>query len=412
MGGVPIKNIKNIIPGQNKKKTFPNTYKGRKDKYEYLHQTCDVALIAQKAQNKINEINNSKENEIDYLVRKSYNEFKKDVEKLNLTQYDYEEVMFDECTKRLLKDFMIIENYNLFKELPKLFKLYLKTPEKISIAKEILKLYEKVFPQNLKAVIYDLTSDKLKDLQPTVFDGINRNLKYNKEFTPEILTIILSPTTLQKEYYLYEFAVMIFNIKTIEIITIIINAIDEKGNELEDFTFDISNHKMFNVLLQSVKNNRNIKGLFIQFNKENSSLVLSPESCEAIIKKIQSETLSAFYLGNFVLAESLLERFLFTLNNSKALFFFGYDLRNKNYKIIRKKFLPMMKGNKGIQAFAVTGLNGEEKDNVAYIEKDVLEGNNKIKLFYVGEQTLVQYPLVKKQPSSDSKESKKESLED
>ena len=72
----------------------------------------------------------------------------------------------------------------------------------------------------------------------------------------------------------------------------------------------------------------------------------------------------------------------------------------------------MMKGNKGIQAFAVTGLNGEEKDNVAYIEKDVLEGNNKIKLFYVGEQTLVQYPLVKKQPSSDSKESKKESLED
>jgi hypothetical protein len=229
-------------------------------------------------------------------------------------------------------------------------------------------------------------------MESSLIFAINRNIKFKTDFKPEILTIILDSILLEDTLILYEFAEILQNVKTIQIVTIIINPIDKDEKQLEDFNFNILNHKLFNKLIFSIRNNRSIKGLFIQFNYDYGSLVISPETCESIIKKIQSETLSAFYLGNFDIAESLMDKFIFTINNSKALIFFGYDIHKKNFKIIKRKFIPMIKGNKIIQAYAFTGITGEDKKTLEEYESQILE-NKKVLIYYVGENTLVQYPF-------------------
>ena len=333
MGNVPI--AQKILPIK-KKKTFPNTFKGNYEKYKYYHEKLGN-FIGIHAQNKLDEIKHGAIDNILSEVIKSYNLYEKEIDK-DITKINYIEVMIDLCSEKILKDFMIIENYDLFHEIPKLFKKYLNNDSvKINKAKEVLKSFEKIFPQKMKTIIYDLTNENIKQIEEEVILGINRNIKYNNDFKPEILTIILDSINLEKDYLLNEFAEILQYVKTIQIVTIIIIPVDENGNELEDFNFHILNHKLFNKIILSIRNNRSIKGLFIQFNYENGSLVISPETCESIIKKIQSETLSAFYLGNFDINDSLMDKFLFTINNSKALIFFGYD--------IKKKILKLLKGN-------------------------------------------------------------------
>ena len=392
MGSTPI--ISSILPTENKRKKFPNTFKGNYERYKYLHEQLGQ-VIAIHAQNTLDDINHSQINEIGTKIRNSYRSYKKQIDKLDLglNQNDYERVMFDLCTEKILKDFMIIENYDLFHELPKLFKKYLtKDSVKYNKAKEVLKAYEKIFPQKMKTLIYDLTNPNLNSMESSLIFAINRNIKFKTDFKPEILTIILDSILLEDTLILYEFAEILQNVKTIQIVTIIINPIDENGNELEDFNFNILNHKLFNKIIFSIRNNRSIKGLFIQFNYQYGSLVISPETCESIIKKIQSETLSAFYLGNFDIAESLMDKFIFSINNSKALIFFGYDINNKNFKVIKRKFIPMIKGNKNIQAYAFTGITGEDKQTLEEYEPQILE-NKKVLIYYIGENTLVQYPF-------------------
>ena len=270
------------IKGDKKRKTFPDTFKGNYERYKYLHEKLGT-IIGTYAQNTLDDINHGDINQIRTKVRKSFNSYKKEIDKLNLglIRDDYEDVMYDLCTEKILKDYMIIENYDLFHELPKLFKKYLnKDSVKINKAKEVLKAFEKIYPQKMKTLIYDLTNKNLKNLESLVILGINRNIKYNNDFKPEILSIILDSTLLEDTLILYEFAEILQNVKTIQIVTIIINPIDENGNELEDFNFNILNHKLFNKIIFSIRNNRSIKGLFIQFNYQYGSLVISPEKCE------------------------------------------------------------------------------------------------------------------------------------
>ena len=392
MGSTPI--ISSILPTEKKKKRFPNTFKGNYERYKYLHEQLGQ-VIAIHAQNTLDDINHSQINEIGTKIRNSYRSYKKQIDKLDLglNQNDYERVMFDLCTEKILKDFMIIENYDLFHELPKLFKKYLtKDSVKYNKAKEVLKSFEKIFPQKMKTLIYDLTNPNLNSMESSLIFAINRNIKFKTDFKPEILTIILDSILLEDTLILYEFAEILQNVKTIQIVTIIINPIDKDEKQLEDFNFNILNHKLFNKIIFSIRNNRSIKGLFIQFNYQYGSLVISPETCESIIKKIQSETLSAFYLGNFDIAESLMDKFIFTINNSKALIFFGYDIHKKNFKIIKRKFIPMIKGNKNIQAYAFTGITGEDKQTLEEYEPQILE-NKKVLIYYIGENTLVHYPF-------------------
>ena len=395
MGNVPI--AQKILPIK-KKKTFPNTFKGNYEKYKYYHEKLGN-FIGIHAQNKLDEIKHGAIDNILSEVIKSYNLYEKEIDK-EITKINYIEVMLDLCSEKILKDFMIIENYDLFHEIPKLFKKYLNNDSvKINKAKEVLKSFEKIFPQKMRTIIYDLTNENIKQIEEEVILGINRNIKYNNDFKPEILTIILDSINLEKDYLLNEFAEILQYVKTIQIVTIIIIPVDENGNELEDFNFHILNHKLFNKIILSIRNNRSIKGLFIQFNYENGSLVISPETCESIIKKIQSETLSAFYLGNFDINDSLMDKFLFTINNSKALIFFGYDIKKKNFKVIKRKFIPMIQGNRAIQAYAFTGITDEDKKTLEELEPQILE-NKKILIYYIGENTLVQYPFNNNETSS------------
>ena len=109
MGSTPI--ISSILPTEKKKKRFPNTFKGNYERYKYLHEQLGQ-VIAIHAQNTLDDINHSQINEIGTKIRNSYRSYKKQIDKLDLglNQNDYERVMFDLCTEKILKDFMIIEN--------------------------------------------------------------------------------------------------------------------------------------------------------------------------------------------------------------------------------------------------------------------------------------------------------------
>ena len=59
----------------------------------------------------------------------------------------------------------------------------------------------------------------------------------------------------------------------------------------------------------------------------------------------------------------------------------------------------MIQGNRAIQAYAFTGITDEDKKTLEELEPQILE-NKKILIYYIGENTLVQYPFNNNETSS------------
>ena len=299
-------------------------------------------------------------------------------------------IFYEEVSKKILDDYLVTKNFEFFKIIEKFIKKTVNDDDQKQKFKSALNSFKIEFEDKLSCVTLHITN-KCRTLTQRILYAINRNLKYNKEYIVDMINIILTPKFLDNEPLIYDICEILENVKTLSIVVIIIDPKDEKGNEYENFNFNISNFRMFNSLLAAITNNRSIKCLFIQCVRD-YKLILAPESAKLLIKKILSETLVAFHIGKFTISENYLSEILFHIKNSRNLKFIGYD-NKKVYKNLISLIMPIIKENISIQAIVLTGFS-EEDDYIIETFKKNLTEKTKLAVF-CGKESIVKYPFIK-----------------
>ena len=380
----------NVIQGKKKYKIFKPNFKGQKQRYEHLHKLCDAELIGKHCMDEIQRIQSLDFKDMEKEARISKKKLEKTIDKFEISMEDFYYIFYEEITKKILDDYFITKNFEFFKILEKFIKKTVNDEDQKQKFKSALNSFKIEFEDKLSCVTLHLTN-KCRTLTQRILYAINRNLKYNKEYIVDMINIILTPKLLDNEPLIYDICEILENVKTLSIVVIIIDPKDEKGNEYENFNFNISNFRMFNSLLSAITNNRSIKCLFIQCVRD-YKLILAPESAKLLIKKILSETLVAFHIGKFTISENYLTEILFHIKNSRNLKYIGYD-NKKIYKNVITLIMPIIQENISIQALVLTGFN-EEDDYLIEIFKKNLSEKGKLAI-YCGKETFVKYPFIK-----------------
>jgi len=388
MGSTPITNLIK----RDEVKKFRSDFKGQQERYTYLHEKCDFSLISQHCQGTINEISEGPHSTMDVEVKKSYDKYKSEIKKLKISKDDFYTLMFEEVSKKSLQENFLIKDFEVFHEIQDLFeKIYKDDINKINECKKVLDLFQKDFEDNLKIIVYDINAPYNKTLSLNCVLGINRNIKFKSDYQPDAFNLILTPFILDNEYLINDIAEIIQNVKSIHIVSIILNPIDERGNEFEKFNFNISNHRMFNKLLNAIYKNRNIKAVFLQCLSEHR-IILSPESSNNIINKLQSETLVALYLGKFQMSDEFLNKIFFLLQSTKSLLYLGIDTK-KIWRFLLSKILPSLEKNKTLKAISLTGFLEEDDELIEEFKEKLSKENKTIQIIYTGQESLIHYPM-------------------
>jgi len=380
----------NVIPAKKKNKVFPPGFKGQKERYEHLHKLCDAELIGKYCIEEIQRIQSLEFKDMEKETRLAKKKLEKKIDKFDISMEDFYYIFYEEVSKKILDDYLVTKNFEFFKIIEKFIKKTVNDDDQKQKFKSALNSFKIEFEDKLSCVTLHITN-KCRTLTQRILYAINRNLKYNKEYIVDMINIILTPKFLDNEPLIYDICEIIENVKTLSIVVIIIDPKDEKGNEYENFNFNISNFRMFNSLLAAITNNRSIKCLFIQCVRD-YKLILAPESAKLLIKKILSETLVAFHIGKFTISENYLSEILFHIKNSRNLKFIGYD-NKKVYKNLISLIMPIIKENISIQAIVLTGFS-EEDDYIIETFKKNLTEKTKLAVF-CGKESIVKYPFIK-----------------
>ena len=380
----------NVIPAKKKNKVFPPGFKGQKERYEHLHKLCDAELIGKYCIEEIQRIQSLEFKDMEKETRLAKKKLEKKIDKFDISMEDFYYIFYEEVSKKILDDYLITKNFEFFKIIEKFIKKTVNDDDQKQKFKSALNSFKIEFEDKLSCVTLHITN-KCRTLTQRILYAINRNLKYNKEYIVDMINIILTPKFLDNEPLIYDICEILENVKTLSIVVIIIDPKDEKGNEYENFNFNISNFRMFNSLLAAITNNRSIKCLFIQCVRD-YKLILAPESAKLLIKKILSETLVAFHIGKFTISENYLSEILFHIKNSRNLKFIGYD-NKKVYKNLISLIMPIIKENISIQAIVLTGFS-EEDDYIIETFKKNLTEKTKLAVF-CGKESIVKYPFIK-----------------
>ena len=104
--------------------------------------------------------------------------------------------------------------------------------------------------------------------------------------------------------------------------------------------------------MQAVSLNRSIKA-FLLHSAKNYNIVMAPEICDVILKKLQSETLVFFHLGNFNISEGYQKKFLFQFSSTRALYFLSIENHNWGEKEILSYFKTILEKNRSLLSLAV-----------------------------------------------------------
>ena len=380
----------NVIPAKKKNKVFPPGFKSQKERYEHLHKLCDAELIGKYCIEEIQRIQSLEFKDMEKETRLAKKKLEKKIDKFDISMEDFYYIFYEEVSKKILDDYLVTKNFEFFKIIEKFIKKTVNDDDQKQKFKSALNSFKIEFEDKLSCVTLHITN-KCRTLTQRILYAINRNLKYNKEYIVDMINIILTPKFLDNEPLIYDICEILENVKTLSIVVIIIDPKDEKGNEYENFNFNISNFRMFNSLLAAITNNRSIKCLFIQCVRD-YKLILAPESAKLLIKKILSETLVAFHIGKFTISENYLSEILFHIKNSRNLKFIGYD-NKKVYKNLISLIMPIIKENISIQAIVLTGFS-EEDDYIIETFKKNLTEKTKLAVF-CGKESIVKYPFIK-----------------
>ena len=201
---------------------------------------------------------------------------------------------------------------DVFKYIKKIYNGLDFSDEELKKCKIAEERFQKEFDINMYHIYFNLQNQNIKKLKTVQLKGVIDNFKYNKEYQPQILTLIINEPLLTNEFVIEELSELLQYCQKLQIVNLIIYPLDENGNLIESFGFDGLYYQMLYQLFYGISNNRNIKSLFIHSVKD-YSLVFAPEISNLIIQKLQSETLVSFHIGNIILNGKKKKKVLFNI---------------------------------------------------------------------------------------------------
>ena len=154
------------------------------------------------------------------------------------------------------------------------------------------------FPMDMKLIIFNLESNRYRDLKAVNFLGIRANLQFNKDLQPEVFNLIIDDKMLDNYDLCRGLADIIENCSTLLVVNYILYPRDIDGKLEKEFGLDGQTYQSLFSLIKAVTVNRKIKS-FVLHSMKDYNINLAPEICRLIEHKLQSETLVAFHFGNF-----------------------------------------------------------------------------------------------------------------
>ena len=294
--------------------------------------------------------------------------------------------------QRFVESYVITKDYNIFDSLKILKRNLELTKEESDILENTDKRFQKEFPMDMKLVNINLNSIKFKDLSILNFLGINANLKFNKDYQPEIFNLIIDDKLLENYDLVKDISEVIENCPTLIIVNYILYPKDKDGKLVEDFGLDGLTYQSLFALIKSVTVNKKIKS-FVLHSMKNYNINLAPEICRLIEHKLQSETLIAFHFGNFNLTGSYEKKIQFLLSSTKSLLFLSYE--NKRFTkediIILKNSL--LNRNRSIMALIIVSpiFNGMKKSVINKMKQcsETDNKDSKLEFIYYSHKSLI-----------------------
>ncbi len=265
--------------------------------------------------------------------------------------------------------------------------------KKCKIAEE---RFQKEFEINMYHIYFNLENQNIKTLKTVELKGVIDNLKYNNEYAPQILTIILNDTLLTNEFVIEELSELLQYCQKLQIVNLIIYPVDANGNLVESFGFDGLYYQMLYKLLYGISNNRNIKSLFIHSVKD-YSLVFAPEISNLIIQKLQSETLVSFHIGNIILNGDFLKKFGFQILSTRSLLFLSIEMKEIKKSVIQY-LLSNLPKNRSLYAcsFVTPNIKGVKK-KIQELKQELEKVKSQIQALYFDKKTIIDYPPSKQE---------------
>ena len=324
-------------------------------------------------------------NRIEQIVKKYHSKVNK---KLNTK--GFRNLIHELIGENLIKKYFLVPSIDIFKTTKNIFSTLGFEEGDLKGWKIAIEPFEKEFEMDYKGIVYNITQD-IRTLAQCQFQGINTTLKFHPDFQVGIFTIILNQNFFKLPQVAYDVAQILFHSKSIKIVNLIINPLDENGKLIETFGFDGAYYKILYKLFEAISENRTIKGLFFHSMK-NYHTMIAPEISTLLIKKMQSETLLAMHFGNIHFSSNFYQKLMFQIVSTRSLLFLSLHGEGLG-RFLNDKILPSLIRNTSLVAVSMTGLQKTESENTEKFKKEIKEKNKKINLVYCGEKSFITLPF-------------------
>ena len=285
---------------------------------------------------------------------------------------------------------------DVFKYIKKIYNGLDFSDEELKKCKIAEERFQKEFDINMYHIYFNLQNQNIKKLKTVQLKGVIDNFKYNKEYQPQILTLIINEPLLTNEFVIEELSELLQYCQKLQIVNLIIYPLDENGNLIESFGFDGLYYQMLYQLFYGISNNRNIKSLFIHSVKD-YSLVFAPEISNLIIQKLQSETLVSFHIGNIILNGDFLKKFGFQILSTRSLLFLSIEMKEIKKSVIQY-LLSNLPKNRSLYAcsFVAPSIKGLKK-KIHELKQELEKVKSQIQVLYFDKKTIIDYPPSKQE---------------
>ena len=294
--------------------------------------------------------------------------------------------------QRFVESYVIIKDYNIFKTLNNIISDISLAEEERESLDNLKSKFEKEFPMDMKLIIFNLESNRYRDLKAVNFLGIRANLQFNKDLQPEVFNLIIDDKMLDNYDLCRGLADIIENCSTLLVVNYILYPRDIDGKLEKEFGLDGQTYQSLFSLIKAVTVNRKIKS-FVLHSMKDYNINLAPEICRLIEHKLQSETLISFHFGNFNLTGSYEKKIEFLLSSTKSLLFLS--LENKNYTKENVLYIKnyLLNKNRSIMALSVVTpiFNGMKKSVIEKMKQGSESENkdSKLGLIYLSHKSLI-----------------------
>ena len=364
-------------------------YNKAKEKYERNHKEALSLLISADFSEDIRlseDIRQGSLSRLDKLAKKYHSKVSK---KLSSNE-ELKNLFCELIGETHIKKHFLIPSIDLFKTVKSIYSNMNLNEDELKGCKSALEPFEKEFEMDLQGIVYDINNE-IHTLAQIQFKGINSTLKFNNEYQPNILTIMLNQEFFIKQDVAFDVAELIQKTKTIKIVILLLNPLDENGNLIENFGFDGAYYKTLYKLFEGIAENRSIKGLFFHSMK-NYRTMIAPEISELIIKKMQSETLLALHFGNINFSATFYQKMLFQIISTRSLLFWSLHGDSID-KVLNTGILNAVTRNNSLLALSFTGLQSADEEIVNKFKKEVKEKVQHIKIVYCAEKSFITLPF-------------------